>query len=143
MTKVVIDTNTLISAMGWKNSKPRKIIEGCLYNKWGLVESIDLLREFIEVIQRPKFNFISEEDKKEFLINLMNICDFVEPKKKLELIKDDPDDNIVLECALEGNVDYIISGDEHLLKLKKFENIKIVSSDNFLKIISKCNDEKN
>tara|TARA_Y100000310_G_C20327991_1_gene643907 strand:+ start:213 stop:644 length:432 start_codon:yes stop_codon:yes gene_type:complete len=143
MIKVVIDTNTLISAMGWKDSKPRKIIDGCLYKKWILVESMDLLKEFIKVIQRPKFDFISEEDKKEFLINLMNIYEFVEPKKKLELIKDDPDDNIVLECALEGNVDYIISGDEHLLELKKFENIRIVSANDFLEIIYKYNKEKN
>jgi len=72
----------------------------------------------------------------------MNIYEFVEPKKKLELIKDDPDDNIVLECALEGNVDYIISGDEHLLELKKFENIRIVSANDFLKIIDNYNSEK-
>ena len=62
MIKIVIDTNTLISAMGWKDSNPRKVLDGCLSGKWGLVDSIDLLREFLEVIQRPKFDFISEEE---------------------------------------------------------------------------------
>lgn len=132
MTKVVVDTNAIISAMGWKDSKPRKVIDGCLYKKWNLVESMDLLKEFIGVIQRPKFDFISQEDKKEFLINLMNICVIVEPKKKLNVIEEDPDDNLVLECALESKADYIISGDGHLLKLKEYENIKIVSANDFL-----------
>jgi len=136
MIKVVIDTNTLISAIGWKDTKPRKVLDGCLSRKWNLVESIDLLKEFLEVIQRPKFDFISEEDKREFLISLMNICDIVEPKKRLDIVKDDPDDNMVLECALEAKADYIISGDEHLQKLKAFENIKVVSPDDFLKLLN-------
>ncbi len=135
MIKVVIDTNTLISSIGWKDSKPREIFDGCLYEKWNLVESIGLIKEFLEVIQRPKFDFISEEGKKEFLISLMNMCEIVEPKKKIGVIKDDPDDNLVLECALEGRADYIISGDEHLLRLKYFESIKIVSADDFLKLV--------
>ena len=135
MIKVVIDANTLISAVGWKDSKPRKILDDCLSDKWTLIESIDLLKEFLEVIQRPKFNFISEEDKKEFIISLMNICEIVEPKKKLNVIKEDPDDNMALECALEAKADYIVSGDEHLQKLKEFGGIKIVSANDFLKLV--------
>ena len=106
MTKAVVDTNTLISAIGWKDSKPRKIINGCLDQKWNLVESMGLLREFITVIQRPKFDFISEEDKKDFLINLMNVCDIVEPKKKLNIIKEYL--MIILFWNVLGNVKQIL-----------------------------------
>jgi len=130
-----MDTNTLISAIGWKEGKPRKVLDGCLAGKWNLIESLDMLKEFIEVIQRPKFDFISEEDKKEFLINLMNICDIVDPKKKLNVIKADPDDNMVLECALEGEVGFIVSGDDHLLDLKEFGGVRIVTADSFLKLL--------
>ena len=137
MIKLAVDTNTLISSLGWKDSKPRKVVDGCLSEKWILVESIALLKEFLKVIQRPKFNFISEDDKKEFIVNLINVCEVVEPKKKVNVIKEDPEDNMVLECALEGRVDYLISGDEHLLKLKEHEGIKILSASDFLKIFEK------
>ena len=130
--RIVLDTNTLISAIGWKDSKPREIFDGCLTERYELMESIDLLKEFLKVIQRSKFDFISEEDKKEFLISLMNICIITEPGDKIGVIKEDVDDNIVLECAFAGKADFIISGDEHLLKLKEYEGIKIVSSSEFL-----------
>ena len=54
-----------------------------------------------------------------------------EQLKKLSIIKDDLDDNKVLECAKAGKVDFIVSNDKHLLKLKNFEKIKIVSPKEF------------
>ena len=53
---------------------------------------------------------------------------------KIDAIKDDIEDNFLLECAVEINADYIISGDEHLKKLKEYKNIKIVSVNEFLKL---------
>lgn len=64
MIRVVLDTNTLISAIGWKHSKPRKILEACLSGRYLLVESPGLLKEFVTVLERPKFNFIPEDQKK-------------------------------------------------------------------------------
>ena len=133
MVKVVLDTNTLISALGWKKGNPRIIFQHCLSEKNTLVESKDLIKEFLLVINRPKFDFISKEEKQEFLIYLFQICDLVEPKNTIRIIKDDPADNIVLECAVEGKADFIVSGDKHLLKLKEFGGIKIVNSKEFLK----------
>ena len=136
MKRIVLDTNTLISAIGWKDGNPRQIFDECMYDKYELVESLDLIKEFLEVIQRPKFNFISDDDKQEFLMNLMSICEVVEPKKKLEVIREDPDDNMVLECAVEGRADYIISGDDHLQKLGEYAGIKIVSPKRFVDVQS-------
>ncbi|GAG74095.1 unnamed protein product, partial [marine sediment metagenome] len=59
--------------------------------------------------------------------------EFVKTKKKLDIIKEDPEDNKVLECALFGKADYIVTGDKHLLKLCKFNNIKILTPIEFLK----------
>jgi len=59
MIKVVLDTNELISAIGWKDGKPRKILDKCIEGKYILLESVDLLKEFLKVIQRRKFSFIS------------------------------------------------------------------------------------
>jgi len=135
MIKVVLDTSILISALGWKKGNPRKIFEGCLSSKYQLIESIDLIKEFLEVFQRDKFSFIAKEDKQEFITNLLKICYLIDPKTKINIIKEDTDDNIVLECAFEGKVNYIISGDPHLLKLKEFKGIKIVKPKEFLDII--------
>ena len=61
---------------------------------------------------------------------------FVIPHTKLDVVKDDPDDNVILECALEGSVQYIITQDKHLLKLREFQKIKIITSSLFLKIVT-------
>ena len=68
-------------------------------------------------------------------MDLLQISYLVEPKNKVNAIKEDHMDNIVLETALEGKADYIISGDGHLLKLKEFKGTKIVNSKEFLDLI--------
>ncbi len=52
-------------------------------------------------------------------------------------MQEDPSDNKFLECAIEGKADYLVSGDNHLLKLKEFEKVKIISVTDFLSIIEK------
>ncbi|MBS3100744.1 putative toxin-antitoxin system toxin component, PIN family [Candidatus Woesearchaeota archaeon] len=66
---------------------------------------------------------------------VINNSKIVEPSVKLDIVKDDSNDNKVLECAKEGKVDYIITNDGHLLKLKEFEGIKIVTPTEFLRIL--------
>ncbi len=95
--------------------------------------SKELLDEFINVIYRPKFDFIPDDTKINIIRYLLTLSDYVEPKIELNIIKEDIKDNKFLECALEGNAKFIISGDSHLLKLKEFEGIKIMSSSKFLK----------
>jgi len=56
MIRLVLDTNTLISAVGWRDSKQRKILEACLFKEYLLIESAELLEEFVTVISRPKFS---------------------------------------------------------------------------------------
>ncbi|MEK6948618.1 MAG: putative toxin-antitoxin system toxin component, PIN family [Nanoarchaeota archaeon] len=135
MIKVVLDTNTHISALGWKDGNPRKVLELCVIGKCRLIESIGLIKEFVSVISRPKFNFITEEEKNQFLVFLLQISNLIEPKEKINAIKEDPDDNTILETALAGKVDYVVSGDRHLLKLKQFRGIRIVTAKEFLNLI--------
>ena len=66
---------------------------------------------------------------------VINNSKIVEPSVKLDIVKDDSNANKVLECANEGKVDYIITNDGHLLKLKEFEGIKIVTPTEFLRIL--------
>ena len=132
MIRLVLDTNTLISAVGWRHSKQRKILEACLFKQYLLIESPQLLEEFVAVISRPKFSFVSEEQKNEFVTRLISHCEMVRPKRKLNIIKQDPADNKVLECSLEGKADYMITGDRHLLNLKQFGKTEILTASEFL-----------
>ena len=95
--------------------------------------SIKQIAELKEVMKYPKFSF-SEEQKRKFLEILFEIATIVDTKTNINVVKEDPDDNILLECAIEANADYIISGDDHLKKLKEFGKIKIVSVSEFLKV---------
>ena len=68
---------------------------------------------------------------------IINIITIVMPSIRLDVVKEDPSDNKILECAETGKVDYIVSGDNHLLKLKAYGNIQIIKTFEMLKIINK------
>lgn len=130
--KVVLDTNILISAIGF-GGKPRVALLLAIEGKIKGITSRVLLAELHEVISKkfpklePQLLIIEEQIKEKFII--------VQPKKAINLSRDE-DDNRVLEAAWEGSCDYIITGDEDLINLRKFKNIKIVTPDEFLKEIS-------
>ena len=64
---------------------------------------------------------------------IVSLATIVKPGEKIDMVKEDPDDNIVLECAKAGKVDFIITQDNHLLKLKIFENMPIITPEEFLR----------
>ena len=129
-TKVVLDTNVLISGILF-GGNPRQIFELVIQGKIDAYISPAIFTEFREVLVRPKFGITHE---KCFLIakEIEYLFCLVFPQTRVDLIKDDPDDNIILECALAADVEYIITGDSHLLTLKSFEKIKIISPAMFI-----------
>ena len=131
-TKVILDTNILISSLGW-NGKPRAIFQKCMDGKVELVISPPQIEEMRRVMDYPKFKFTAEQ-KETFIAIILEIATMVEITGKVKIIKEDPDDDIIVESAVVGNVDYIISGDPHLLKLKQFVGIKIVTAHEFFEI---------
>lgn len=129
-TKVFLDTNILISALGWKG-KPRVIFEKCLHGELELVTSPNQIEELKRVMDYPKFNF-TEEQKARFISIILGIAVMVEIPGKVKVVEEDPDDDVMVETAIVGNADYLISGDPHLLKLKEFAKVKIVTASEFL-----------
>ncbi len=113
MIKVVPDTNVLVSAFISEGNE-YEIIKLAKLGKIELVISNQILEEFNKVISRDKFGFLREQVV-DFNTQLLIVCDIVEPRKKLDVVKEDVDDNMVLEAAVEVGVDYLISGDRHLL----------------------------
>jgi len=135
-TKVVIDTNVLISSLLKPKSKARDIYRLVLRGKIKLYISLDILNELKRVLEYPKFK-IEGLQKEAFLKNLLRVVVFVYPKQKIVVIKKDPPDNRFLECAVEAKVDYLISGDKkHLLPLKNFQGIRILNPNEFLRVYS-------
>jgi len=117
--KIILDTNILISALGW-DGNPRTIFNKIIYREFELILSLKQFNELLRVLDYPKFKF-TQEQKDRFLLILIGIITLIKTKFKVNIIKDDPDDNIILEPANEIKIDYIISGNDHLLNLKEFK----------------------
>lgn len=134
--KVTLDTNILISGTFWTGNS-FKILEFIDNKKLDCVLSKEILKEYYEKANSDEI--MDKVENKGLIIfkiveKVISNAIIVFPKEKLNVVKEDPDDNKILECALEGNVDYVVTQDKHLLKLKEFKNIKIVTPKQFLKI---------
>jgi putative PIN family toxin of toxin-antitoxin system len=129
--KVVLDTNVLISAL-IKAGKPRDLFNKLAKDKQ-IVLSRAILEEFLDVIEDPKIaKYTSEKDVTAFLNTLKNAARVVQVKSKFKTINEDPDDDIIIQTAYDSEADYIISGDRHLLLLKQFKGIRILTVDEML-----------
>lgn len=131
--KAVFDTNVLISVF-LSDGVPREVFRRVLAEEVVFLTSRALLREFGGVISRKKFGF-SEEEVGRMVDMLQKVAYIVEPTNRLSHIKEDPDDNRVLECAVAGDAKYIVTGDQHVLGLGEFSGIKIVTASQFLEYI--------
>ena len=132
---VVLDTNVLIPITRWDYSLAQKVLFKLVNSNFKIFVSLDILKEFKKAIIRD-FNF-SEEKSRELIDKILLFADLIEITEKVDVVKEDPDDNKILECALASNSDYIIIYDNHLLKLKEFKNIKIVTPEEALKLLWK------
>jgi len=132
--KVVLDTNTVVSALLGRDSKPAEVMALIASGKATNHLSDDILDEIREVLSRPKIvEKTSEHERHYMLYFITSISETVTPKRRLDVVKEDDADNRILECALEAKADYVVSGDRHLLRLREHEGTKIVDSDQFLK----------
>ena len=134
-TKVTLDTNILISALGWIGN-PNRVFAMIVNEQVELIISETQFAELSEVLNYPKFQF-TEEQKDRFKSLILDIAVFVKPTEAINEIKNDPDDNMILEAAFAGNSDYIVSGDPDLLDLKEFKGIKIITPKEFIGLVGK------
>jgi uncharacterized protein len=131
---VVFDTNILFSANGWRG-KPFQCVERARAAKIQVVTCPELVDELAEKL-KARLNFSAEEIA-ETLADYLGFATVVQIPKVLNAVPRDPEDNMVLECAIEGHAQYIVSGDNDLLVLKEFRGIQIVRAVDFLKALEK------
>ena len=121
--KIVFDTNIYISAF-LKSGFSRELFNLALLGKIDLFISPPILAE-LEKKLRKKFK-IQELDIQLFSKTVSLITKQIFPTQKIKIIKIDPADNIILECALEAGANLVVSNDKHLLKLKRYQKIGII-----------------
>lgn len=132
--KVTVDTNFLISATQWDYSVAHKLLKKFILSDAEIFTTQDILNETAEVLERD-FEY-NKDEIKSIIEKILLFAKLIEPKQKIDVIKDDPDDNKVIECAVESSSAYIVTYDRHLLKLKEYKGIKIVKPEEFNKLFN-------
>ena len=133
MLRVVLDTNVLVSAV-ISDGKPRELLRKGIANQFSIIVSDSILKELANVLHRPKFK-TSEEEIHMVILALVQTSEVVDVRSRLKVVKEDRKDDIITNTAYDGSADVIVTGDKHLLKLKRFRTIKIITVENALKML--------
>jgi putative PIN family toxin of toxin-antitoxin system len=131
MPKVVLDTNIFIGVL-LASQNCRAIRDAFLDGLFDVVISEELMAELLETIRKPRLaKLFKARDVRELLELLQADAEWVITRTRLSVARD-PDDNVVLECAVDGQADAIVTGDDDLLCLKTFRRISILTPRQFL-----------
>ncbi len=129
MKRSVLDTNIVVSsALG---GALVLILEKWTDGKFTVIVTSEILSEYFEVLNRPKFK-LKQETIDKITRYLYQFSEFVVPEERIRFVEADPDDDKFLDAAVAGKVDFIVSGDKHLLDLKEFRSIPIISGREFI-----------
>jgi len=98
-----------------------------------LAISDDILNEVERVLMRPKFGW-TQDQVDDAIRGLSGFTEHVEPKQRIDVVKDDPTDNRIIETAVASGSEYLVSGDKHLLKVGQYQGVRIVPPAEFVEI---------
>lgn len=133
--RVVIDTNVVISRFLSPTGTPAQLFEQWQLNAFELVLSEPILAEFQKVLEYQRIqarHHMAPEEIAEVINGFRQFAVLVDVKERLVVIEEDPEDDKFLECAVAGSAEVIVSGDAHLLDLKEYRGIQILSPAAFL-----------
>ena len=132
--RVVADTNIVVSGLLWRGS-PRRVLDAARDGIIELFTSAALLDELEAVLSREKFSqrlAKANVAADELVLGYAVLATLIEVEAVEPVILADPDDDAVLACALAGECDIITSGDGHLLRLKEYGGIRILTAAEIL-----------
>jgi len=127
--RLVLDTNVWISALLW-TGPPNEILRAGEAKRIVLVTSPSIVEEAREVLSRPKFApriAVLETSEGELVESLLAVAEVIEEPSVEPVIAGDPDDDRVLACAVAGKARWIVSGDAHLLALRRHRRTAILT----------------
>jgi putative PIN family toxin of toxin-antitoxin system len=136
--RIVVDTNTAISGLLWQG-QPRRIIDLVRARTHSLCVSMALLAELAEVIARPKFAQRIQAaglSAAALVQDYTRLAEIVEPAPLAAPVSRDPDDDVVLATALAARATLIVSGDQDLLVLGSFADVRILNAAEALRVLS-------
>ncbi|ELZ29598.1 PilT protein domain-containing protein [Halosimplex carlsbadense 2-9-1] len=128
---VVLDTNVLVSALGFGGTPLEAVVYAVDDAGTEIVASDETLAELGRVMEYDRLP-IAERERESFLTILRREVEVVAATESIDEIERDPDDDAFLECAIAGDADVLVSGDDHPLELGAFRGIDIVSPAGFL-----------
>lgn len=127
-TKVVLDTNVYISGIVFGGT-PRRLLDLAREGRFKVYASTAILLEVAEKLQ-GKFGWEIEKVEKTIQA-LGKLAKIVKPAETYRIVKADPSDDKIIECAEESKADYIVTGDKHLLQLKRWKRVRIIKPSDF------------
>lgn len=133
MIRAVLDTNVFVSAF-LLPGRLNQLVPLILKKKFLWLLSQEIFEEYLEVAVRPLYH-LSREELEAIFYQVKENGVWVDVHSRFDVISRDPADNKVLECAVDGRADWIVSGDRHLLALKTFRGIRTGLPAEFLRTI--------
>lgn len=134
VVRVVVDTNVLVSGTIVRYGASSRIVDTALVREITLITSQTLLDEYLDAVHRRHI----AKRYRNIAPRVQNVADFLRRRavhvkgRVIEPVLSDPDDDFILACAVEGKANYIVSGDDHLLKLGRYRGIKILTPRDFV-----------
>ncbi len=128
--RVVLDTNVLLSATLWSGSVAQKLLFKLFESNASIFSSLEIISEYTRVLKRD-FNY-SDTEASYVASRVLAFVTLVKPVVKLSVVKEDADDNKIIECALASNSLFLITYDKALLKIKNYQNISVLTPEQFL-----------
>ena len=138
MLKAVIDTNQFVSGLINHHGSSFQLLEAWRSQDFILITADEIILEMRRVLHYPRIMrkyHLSAQDVDTFVHTVEHNAIVLSHLPILKVIKDDPDDDKILACAVTAEADYIVSGDSHLLDLQFFKNIPIITVKEFLKLL--------
>ncbi len=139
MIRAVLDANVFVSGALSPRGTPAKILSAWHEEQFHLVTSPAILEEVERVFRYPKIHKRHgwpEEKIGLFIEDLAHLAILTPGERTLKVIAEDPSDNRYLECAVEGNAEYVVTGDQHLLRLGTYQRVRILTPKEFLEVLA-------
>lgn len=137
--KAVLDTNILVSGLVNEHGAPRRLVDAWLEDRFTLVSSLYLVTELSHVLAYPRVArrlSLSQGEVEAILAALLATAEIAPGQVELPGVTRDPKDDAVVACAKEGQAGYIVSGDRDLLDLGYYEDIQVVTPQQFVDLLS-------
>ena len=131
MTRTVVDTNIIISASLNNHSSPAKALDYVLENHTILLSTATYKEMSTKLLNKKFDKYVRKETRQQFLKSLLDIAEMINIEKTIKACRDEKDD-MFLELAINGEAEFIITGDKDLLVLHPFETVKIITAADFL-----------